>query len=96
MKITLKEPDLALEVYKVDTPTGTGWCVIMPDNRKILVKLNHGQWTTDDVICDQFVQAIGEEINRYMDANQPHKLCNGPAILTTRPKRARILKYLLV
>lgn len=95
MRITLKEPELDLEVNKVDTPTGTGWCVIMPDERKILVKHRHGKWEADDLICDQFVQAVGDEIDRFLESVQPHKLSNGPTELNTRPKRARILKYLL-
>lgn len=92
MKITLKDPELDLEVNKVDTPTGAGWCVIMPDERKILVKLQHGRWETNDLVCDPFVQAIGDEINRFLATDHPHKLRNSHEILNTMPKGVRILK----
>jgi len=96
MRITLKEPDLDLEVNKVDTPTGTGWCVIMPDDRKILVKVQHGRWETNDCISDQFVQDVGNEISLSLRADQPEKLSTNYHALNPRPKRARILKYFLI
>ena len=71
MRITLNEPELELEVNRVDTPTGTGWCVIMPDDRKILVKLRYGKWETEDMISEQFVQDVGSEISRFLEEDQP-------------------------
>ena len=53
MRITLKEPELELEVFKVDTPTGVGWCVILPDERKVLLKFHQGKWQTADNISNQ-------------------------------------------
>ena len=67
----------------------------MPDERKILVKVQHGRWGTNDVISDQFVQAVGNEISRVLEADQSEKLSTNKSILNARPKRARILKYLL-
>jgi hypothetical protein len=96
MRITLKEPDLELEVYKVDTPTGAGWCVIMPDDRKILIKRQQDKWDTADNISNQFVQAVGAEIILYLKSDQPKNDTNNLAKLNIKPKRARLLKYLLI
>jgi hypothetical protein len=96
MRITLKDPELELDVYKVDTPTGTGWSIIMPDDRKILAKYHNGKWEANDVISEQFVQEIGYEINRILEADQRAKLSKNHSILNRRPKRARILKYFLM
>jgi len=74
MRITLNEPELELEVNRVDTPTGTGWCVIMPDDRKILVKLRYGKWETEDMISEQFVQDVGSEISRFLEEDQPGRV----------------------
>jgi hypothetical protein len=96
MRITLKGPELQLEVNKVDTPTGAGWCVIMPDERKILIKRHQGKWGTADNVNNQFVQAVGDEISNSILANQPKNDNNSHTVLSLKPKRARILKYLLV
>jgi hypothetical protein len=96
MRITLKEPELEPEVNKVDILTGAGWRVIMPDDRKILIKLNQGKWDTADNVSDQFVQAIGDEINQFLQAEQPKNDKDSFIALNLKPKRARILKYLLV
>jgi hypothetical protein len=96
MKITLQEPELELIVNKVDTPTGTGWCVIMPDERKIVIKDHNGQWETNEVLNDQFVQVIGNEINRVLEAKQPENVINTYSLANPRPKRTRILKYFLI
>ena len=96
MKITLKDPELELEVIKVDTPTGVGWCVLLPGERKILIKFNHGKWETDDNVSDQFVQAIGDEINQFLESDQPGKNCYSYSSLNQQPKRERMVKYLLL
>ena len=93
MRITLEEPELELVVNKVDTPTGTGWCVIMPDDRKILIKFMHGKWQTTDAISNHFVQSVGNEISRVLETD---KLSDHYLVSTPRPKRTRILKYFLV
>jgi hypothetical protein len=96
MRITLNEPELELEVNRVDTPTGTGWCVIMPDDRKILVKLRYGKWETEDMISEQFVQDVGSEISRFLEEDQPGRVNDSYSALNTRAKRARIPKYILI
>jgi len=96
MRITLNEPELELEVNRVDTPTGTGWCVIMPDDRKILVKLRYGKWETEDMISEQFVQDVGSEISRFLEEDQPGRVNDSNSALNTRAKRARIPKYILI
>jgi hypothetical protein len=96
MRITLKEPDLELEVYKVDTPTGAGWCVIMPDDRKILIKCHQGKWDTADIVSNQFVQAVGDEIIQFLQAERPKNNKNSDTDLDLKPKRARIHKYQLL
>jgi hypothetical protein len=96
MRITLKEPGLTLEVNKVDTPTGTGWCIIMPNDRKVLVKFYQGKWETAEHISMQFLQSIGNEINRLLEADQPEKPSISYPGSNHRPKRARILKYFLI
>jgi hypothetical protein len=96
MRITIKEPELELEVNKVDTPTGAGWCVIMPGDRKILIKRHQGKWDTADNVSNQLVQAVGGEILQYLQAGQPKNDSNGHTELNLKPKRPRILKYLLI
>jgi translation initiation factor IF-3 len=96
MRITLKEPELELEVNKVDTPTGAGWCVILTEDRKILIKFHHGKWETTDNISNEFLQEIGYEINQLLKADQKEKFSKSSTELNIRPKRARILKYLLI
>lgn len=96
MKITLEDPELELEVNKVDTPTGIAWCVIMPNERKIIIKDHQGQWKTNEVLSDQFVQLIGDEINRVLEAKQPENLVSSYSLANPRPKRTRILKYFMI
>jgi len=93
MRITLKEPELELEVFKVDTPTGVGWCVILPDERKVLLKFHQGKWQTADNISNQFLQAIGYEIDRSIEDDQPENFRNGTDRRYQTHKRAHILKY---
>jgi len=96
MKITLKGHGLVLEANKVDTPTGAGWSIIIPDGRKVLIKFHHGKWETAEDVSNGFVQATGNEISRLLAAGQPEKSGNGNPGLNPRPKRARIIKYVLI
>jgi hypothetical protein len=96
MRITLKEPELELEVHKVDTPTGVGWCVILPEERKMLIKFHNGKWETMDNASDQFVQAIGYEINQFLESDQSGRNYINYSSLNQRPKRVRMVKYLLL
>jgi hypothetical protein len=68
----------------------------MPDDRKILVKLWHGKWETEDMISEQFVQDVGSEISRFLEEDQPARVYESYLALKTRPKRARIPKYFLI
>lgn len=96
MKITLKEPELELEVIKVDTPTGVGWCVLLPEERKILIKFNHDKWETGDDVSDEFVKAIGDEINKFLESDRPGKNWNSDTSLNQQHQRVRLMKYLLL
>ena len=96
MRIILKEPELDLEVNKVDTPTGAAWCVKMPDERKVLITFHHGKWDTAGDFSNQLVQAIGNQINQFFEADKPEKLKIGISGLNQRPKRERIPKHLLI
>jgi len=91
MRITIKEPELALEVNKVDTPTGAGWCVIMPDDKKVLVKFHHDKCETTDLISEQLLQAIGNEISLFLEADQPEKLSNNYSVSNRQPKGCGLL-----
>lgn len=93
MIITLKEPELKLEINKLDMLSETGWSVVMPDKRKILIRLEQGKWHTADNVSNQFVQALGEEIGRYIQAGEP-AISN--SLRKIKSKRVRILKYLPV
>ncbi|EHQ30993.1 hypothetical protein BDD43_4981 [Mucilaginibacter gracilis] len=99
MKITLNETQtgtiLELEVYKVDTPTGEGWSVLTPQGRKVVIKFRDGNWHAEDdhSITQEFWQMVGEEISRTLDENLLATI--GPPS-NPRPKRTRILKYLMV
>jgi hypothetical protein len=96
MKITLKNPELTLEVVKVDTPTGVGWCVMLPEERKVLVKYHQGKWQTTENISEQFLQAIGAEIDCFIESNQPERFDNGNSPQKLMNKRPRLLKYFLM
>jgi hypothetical protein len=63
MIIILKEPELPLEVNKVDIPTGQGWSVTLPEERKVLIRRYHDEWMSDDPISPDFARAIGREID---------------------------------
>jgi hypothetical protein len=99
MRIILNEPEsgteLHLEVNKVDTPTGVGWSVLTPQGRTVIIKLIDGNWQAEDdqSISQEFWQMVGEEIGTVLATEHiasPTSSCN------LHPKRARILKYLLV
>ncbi|MCO5948632.1 hypothetical protein [Mucilaginibacter flavidus] len=103
MKITLKEPGsgsfLELEVYKMDTSIGIGWSVVLPKGKNVLIKFNNGEWETDEGnnMSHEFWQTVGNEINLLLEeermtlnATRSHKA------LVPRPKRTRMLKYLLI
>jgi len=68
----------------------------MPDDREVLVKFYQGKWETADPISMQFVQAIGNEISRFLDADQLKEGGISYQGTNHRPKRARILKYFLI
>jgi hypothetical protein len=99
MRIVLNQTEsgteLHLDVYKVDTPTGVGWSVLTPQGRNVLIKLIDGNWQAEDdqSISQEFWQMVGEEIGTVLATEHiasPTSSCN------LHPKRARILKYLLV
>ena len=75
MKITVKEPGsgtmLTLEGYKVDTPTGPGWYITLPDERKVLIKFLNLEWGAGNNLNNEFAQAIGTEINQFLEAERP-------------------------
>lgn len=95
MRITLKVPELELEANKVDTPTGAAWSVKMPGERKVLINFFHGKWDTTDDISDPLVQAIGNKINQFLEADLPEIPNDRNPLHNPRPKRARIPKYFL-
>ena len=95
-KFTVKEPEsglmLTLEMYKVDTPTGAGWHVTLPDERNLLIKFLNREWKADNEISHEFAQAIGNEINLLVEADKPGNNCGkNYAALNQRPKRAILL-----
>ena len=96
MNITLKGLQMALEVKKVDTPTGSAWRIEMPDGREILIKFYHGKWDTAYDVSNHLLEEIGHEINQSAEARQPEKLNNSMREANQRPKRTRILKYVLI
>jgi hypothetical protein len=78
MKITLNEPGsgtlLELEVQKVDIPSGTGWYIITPKGRKVLIRSCNGEWLTDgeNNISHEFWQTIGNEINKRLETERSY------------------------
>jgi hypothetical protein len=95
-KFTVKEPGsgllLTLEMYKVDTPTGAGWYVMLPDQKNVLIKFLNREWRADNDISNEFAQAIGNEINQLVEADRPgNNYGKGYVSLNSRPKRAFLL-----
>jgi hypothetical protein len=97
MKITLKEPEsgslLELEVYKMDTPTGIGWCVVLSKKKNVLIKFNNGEWKTEEEnnISHEFWQTVGNEITRLLGNERQSQNSIKPRISSDpRPKRPRI------
>lgn len=97
MKIVLNEPDsgtlLELDGAEVDIPSGTGWCVIMPKGRNVVIKFFDGEWKTDDEsnISREFWQTIGNEITFLIGSkNQYRNSFNAPSSLQRRIKRPRL------
>lgn len=99
MRIVLNETEtdieLQLEVNKVDTPTGVGWSVLTSQGRTVLIKFRDGAWhaENENSISPEFWQMVGDEIEQVLGAD-----CSAKEVSSAnpRPKRARILKYLLV
>lgn len=95
-KFKVKEPEsgmiLTLEMYKVDTPTGAGWYVALPDRRNVLIKFLNREWTADNDISNEFAQAIGIEINKLIEADRPgNDYGKSYAALNPRSKREFLL-----
>jgi len=101
MKIVVREPItgnlLALESYKVDTPTGPGWSVMMPEGPRILIKFCNGRWEINSTIDPVLAQLIGNEIMQSLEESELD-MNSGKryAPLFVHPKRPRLLKHLLL
>jgi len=101
MKIVVREPltgnIMGLEAYKVDTPTGPGWSVMVPTGAKVLLKHCNGRWEINNSIDYLFAQAICNEIMQSLeegeiDINTGKRL----APLFFHPKRPRLMRHFLL
>jgi len=101
MKIIVSEPVTGkmfeLDAYKVDTPTGPGWSVMLPTGAKVLLKHCNGRWEINTSMDDLFAQAICNEIMQSLEEGElDMNSGNRYAPIFFHPKRPRLSKHLLL